>query len=186
MPANRLYEIPVVPMTPESFSDCGELIDAPERPAERRITPSGFDYDGEMTASIIWQPHSPAQFTRLERHFGVTQCFVQLSGPPAVVCAAPPTDDDPHSIPKPAEVRAFRIDPEKGYAFKRGTWHSLDRFVLAAPGATFIILNSDPNPTQIVDYELGRSRRYADLDVDPNPTEIEHSGDFGVTFALSS
>ena len=34
---------------------------------------------------------------------------------------------------------------------------SLDRYVLSPPGATFVILNVDPNPTQIVDYANGTS-----------------------------
>ena len=64
----------------------------------------------------------------------------------------PPISDDAEAIPKPEEVRAFLIDPGKGYAYRTGTWHSLDRFLLGPPGASFIILNVDPNPTQFVDY----------------------------------
>ena len=41
--------------------------------------------------------------------------------------------------------------------------------MLAPPGATFVILNVDPNPTQIVDYANGTSLRFEDLDVDPEP-----------------
>ena len=74
----------------------------------------------------------------------------------------------------PGDVRAFLVDPGRGFSFARGTWHSLDRYVLAPPGATFVILNVDPNPTQIVDYADGTSERFADLDVDPEP--IRHLG----------
>ena len=49
-------------------------------------------------------------------------------------------------------MRAFLIDPGKGYAYKIGTWHSLDRYLLRPPGASFVILNVDPNPSQFVDY----------------------------------
>ena len=115
-------------------------------------------------------PGPGRRFSRLERHFGVTQTFFQLSGSPSVVCAAPPTDlHDPNAIPRPEDVRAFLIDPGKGFFFARGTWHSLDRYVLAPPGATFVILNVDPNPTQIVDYSDGTSLQSADLDVDSAP-----------------
>ena len=115
-------------------------------------------------------PVAGRSFSKLERHFGVTQTFFQLSGAPSVVCAAPPTDfDDPGAVPHPEDVRAFLIDPGKGFSFARGTWHSLDRFVLAPPGATFVILNVDPNPTQIVDFLDGTSLRFADLDADPPP-----------------
>ncbi|MFB3097904.1 MAG: ureidoglycolate lyase, partial [Dehalococcoidia bacterium] len=43
----------------------------------------------------------------------------------AVVAVAPPTDlDDPMAIPDPRDVRAFLINGRKGFAYKKGTWHS--------------------------------------------------------------
>jgi ureidoglycolate hydrolase len=161
----------IEPMTPESFAPFGRMVESSGMPDDRRVmTPAEFECDGRITIHTIWQPCARRSFSRLERHFGVTQTFFQLSGSPAVVCAAPPTDlDDPDAVPRPEDVRAFLIDPGKGFSFARGTWHSLDRYVLAPPGATFVILNSDPNPTQIVDYADGTSVRFADLDVDPEP-----------------
>ena len=95
---------------------------------------------------------------------------MQVAGSPSVVCAAAPTDlDDPGAVPRPADVRrssSTRAARSRSRA-ARGT--RSDRYVLSPPGATFVILNVDPNPTQIVDYADGTSRRYADLDVDPAP-----------------
>ena len=119
---------------------------------------------------VIWQPFEGRRFRLLERHFAVTQAFIPLEGSPAVVAVAAPTDiEDPDAIPRPEDVRAFLIDPGKGYAYKTGTWHSLDRYLLRPPGASFVILNVDPNPTQFVDYaerfgvefEVGRGGREA-------------------------
>ena len=165
------HRLTIEPMTSESFAPFGHLVESSETPGDRRVmTPSGFECDGRTTVYTIWQPSAGRSFSRLERHFGVTQTFVQVSGGPSVVCAAPPTDlDDPVAIPRPGDVRAFLIDAGRGFSFARGTWHSLDRFVLAPPGATFVILNVDPNPTQIIDYADGTSIRFADLDVDPEP-----------------
>ena len=168
---SRRHRLAIEPMTTQSFAPYGRVLESSEMPDDRRVlTPSEFECDGRTTIHTIWQPHAGRSFSRLERHFGVTQTFFQLSGGPSVVCAAPPTDlDDPDAIPRPADVRAFLIDTGKGFSFARGTWHSLDRFVLAPPGATFAILNADLNPTQIVDYANGTSLRYTDLDVDPEP-----------------
>ena len=136
------------------------------------MTALPFECDGRTTVHAIWQPCAGRSFSRLERHFGVTQTFMQVAGSPAVVCVAPPTDlGDPEAVPRPADVRAFLIDPGRPFAFARGTWHSLDRYVLSPPGATFVILNVDPNPTQIIDYADGSSLRYADLDGDAAPAE---------------
>ena len=165
------HRLTIEPMTARSFAPFGTMVEPFETPEERRtMTPVGFECDGRTTIHAIWQPSAGRSFSRLERHFGVTQAFFQLSGGPSVVCAAPPTDlDDPGAIPRPEDVRAFLIDPGKGFLFARGTWHSLDRFVLAPPGATFAILNVDPNPTQIVDWLDGTSLRYGNLDVDNAP-----------------
>lgn len=141
-------------MTAESFAPYGEIMEAKERPShERQFFPITFDIDGKTTVDVIWQPYAERTFTTLERHFNVTQGFIPLEGSAAVVAVALPTElDDPEAIPKPGDVRAFLIDPTKGFVYKTGTWHSLNRYVLSPPGASFIILNVDPNPSQVVDY----------------------------------
>lgn len=162
-------------MTAEAFAPFGEVWEAAEQPADRRLlTPTGYRHDGRTTVNVIWQPQAALDFHVLERHFGVTQSFVQLSGAPAAVCVAPASaSDDPSDVPDPASVRCFAIEPAKGWSFHRGTWHSLNRFLLGPPGATFVILNSDPNPTQMVDYERGRALIYSDLGADRDPETQE-------------
>ncbi len=181
-----VHKIKAEPMTAERFAPFGELWDAPGPQTDRaEIFPTGFAYGGRATVSVIRQPHVGLTFTQLERHFGVTQGFAQLSGPTAVVCVARPSaTDDPADIPDPADVHAFLIDPSVGYAFKRGTWHSLNRYSLDPSGGTFLILNSDPNPTQIVDYETGTASIYRNLGGEGAPEEIDLSGDFGVVFEI--
>lgn len=151
----RVHTLNVEPMTAEAFAPFGEVMEAKARPPEaRQFFPITCEVNGRTTLDVIWQPHAGRQFKLLERHFNVTQTFVPLEGSPAVVAVAPPTDlDDPAAVPRPEDVRAFLIDPTKGFAYKVGTWHSLDRYILSPPGASFVIMNVDPNPTQFVDYE---------------------------------
>ena len=150
----KIHRLQIEPMTAESFAPYGEVLEPKERPATgRRFFPTDFRIRGRARVDVIWQPFEGRRFRLLERHFAVTQAFVPLEGSPAVVAVAPPTDpEDRDAIPKPEEVRAFLIDPGKGYMYRTGTWHSLDRYLLAPPGASFVILNVDPNPTQVVDY----------------------------------
>ena len=149
-----IHRLPIEPMTAEAFAPFGELIEPRSRPADgRRFFPIDFRIEGRTTVDVIWQPIEERRFRLLERHFAVTQAFIPLEGAPAVVAVAAPTNlDDPEAIPRPEDVRAFRIEPGKGYAYRTGTWHSLDRYLLEPPGASFVILNVDPNPTQVVDY----------------------------------
>jgi ureidoglycolate hydrolase len=181
------YKLRVEPMTEETFGPYGTLMDAKAQPQDHRaFFPIDFQVDGQTTLNVIWQPQQGIRFAKLERHFGVTQGFVQISGAPAVVCAAAPTDlSDPQAIPEPDQIHAFLINPEKGYTFHRGTWHSLDRFLLAPPGGTFLILNTAPNPTQIVDYQDNTSVTYADLETQANPLTAELKPKYGITFELT-
>ncbi len=183
---SRVHRLKIEPMTEESFSPFGYLLDPKDRPADHRIiSPIDFEADGSGTLGVIWQPYEGLTFNQLERHFAVTQSFIQMSGAPAVVAVAEPTDmDDPTAAPNPEDVHAFLIDSTKGYALKRGTWHSLNRYILAPPGATFAILNSNPNPTQIVDYEESYSLSYSDLGSDQNPDKIDLNGKYDLVFEI--
>lgn len=150
-----VHRLKVEPMTADSFRPFGEMVETKAMPShERQFFSVPFAIDGKTTVDVIWQPFAGKTFTQLERHFNVTQTFVPLGGSLAVVAVAPPTGPD--EIPNPEDVRAFLIDPERGYAYKVGTWHSLDRYILSPPGASFVILNVDPNPTEVVDYEQTR------------------------------
>ena len=184
----HIHPLPVEAMTEESFEPFGELWHAEEKPSDRRIlSPTSYSHDGRSTVHVIWQPEGGLRFDQLERHFGVTQSFVQLSGAAAVVCAAPPTDpDDLDDIPAPDAVRAFLIDPGVGYSFRRGTWHSLNRHILDPNGATFLILNSVPNPTQMVNYQTGTGFLSKDLDVDPDPKVLEYSHLSSIEFEIEA
>jgi ureidoglycolate lyase len=151
----KIQELEIEPLTAEAFRPFGSLFDAKRRPAERRtlIYDKGFDVDGKTIIGVIWQPVAELTFTQMERHFNITQAFIPMSGSPSVVAVAAPTDpENPEDVPSPHRVRAFLIDGTVGFRYKVGTWHSLERFILRPPGATFVIVNVEPNPTQLVDY----------------------------------
>ena len=101
------------------------------------------------------------------------------------MAVAPPTDEnDPTAIPDPNDVRAFLIDGTKGFAYKKGTWHSLDRYILSPPGTTFVTFNQSPNPTQMVDYMEGFSLSYRDLTTDGSPSRLELPNVKGLSFEI--
>ncbi|HYU79721.1 MAG TPA: ureidoglycolate lyase [Vicinamibacterales bacterium] len=151
-----VHELKIEALTDDSFRPFGKLFDARARPVDRRtlIYDKGFDVVGKTIIGVIWQPFAGRTFAQLERHFNVTQAFIPMSGSLSVVAVAPPTDlNDREAVPRPDQVRAFLIDGTVGFRYKVGTWHSLNRYILHPPGATFVIVNVDPNPTQVVDYQ---------------------------------
>jgi ureidoglycolate hydrolase len=167
------FEVPVVPMTTQSFAPYGEVFGTETGGEKRSIASTAFNHEGQVSVGTIWNPQGGFEFSKLERHYAIAQGFVQLSGAPAVVCAAPPTDiNDPKALPRAEDVIGFLIDPSQGYLFHVGTWHAMDRCVLAPPGANFMIINVMPNPTQVIDFATGKSSRHADLDVTPVPDEL--------------
>ena len=182
----KTYVLTVESMEEESFQLFGELWYATKKSSDHRIiSPTTYDHDGKSTVEVIWQPKNGLRFHQLERHFGVTQSFVQLSGGTSIVCVAAPTDpDNLYDIPSPEDVRAFFIDPSVGFSFRRGTWHSLHRYILNDVGATFLILNSNPNPTQLVNYQTGQGFLSKDLDVDHNPELLKYNNMSEIEFEI--
>ncbi len=158
------------PLTPEAFAPFGEVMEAKERPPDtRRFFPLDFRIEGRTTMDVIWQPLAEPRFHMLERHFAVTQTFIHLGGPPAVVAVGAPTDlTDESAIPPPDAMRAFLIQPGQGYVYRIGTWHSLDRYLFEPPGSRFLIVNVDPNPTQFVD---ARERFGVEFEIRPPDPE---------------
>jgi len=172
---SRIVKLRIETMTEEAFRPFGQIWDAKEHsPSTRQSFPVDYESEGKPTASVMWQPYQGLNFTKLERHFHAAHVFIPLSGSLAAVAVAPPTDEnDPMAIPDPVDVRAFLIDGSKGFAYKKGTWHSLDRYILTPPGTTFVTFNQSPNPTQTVDFMEGSSLSTQDLATDTNPRKLE-------------
>ncbi len=183
---SRTLKLEIEPMTEQAFMPFGEIWEAKENPPDHRESfPVEYHPEGTPTASVMWQPYQTLRFTKLERRFHATHVFIPVSGSLAVVAVAPPTDlDDSMAIPDPRDVRAFLIDGSKGFAYKKGTWHSLDRYVLSPPGTTFVTFNQSPNPTQMVDWMEGFSLIYRDLATDTSPARLELKDISGLTFEI--
>ena len=95
-----------------------------------------FAIDGEIELEFAEFDHKPVlEFTRMERHYNVTQAFFPLGNDASVTVFAPPTDPrDPLAVPKPADMRALYMDGAQGIMMWKGTWHS-GRFPARPPGA---------------------------------------------------
>ena len=172
-------------MGSDEFARYGRVLEPDAQPDHRHFTDAALECDGRPTLNVIWQPPQGRRFTCLERHSALTQGFVHLGGAAAVVCVAEPTESSPDAIPTPNSVRGFVVVPGMAYLFHRQTWHSLDRYLLGPEPCTFLILNSDPNPTQIVNYASGISELHRDLGKDLNPQIHRHAGSFGIEFEIS-
>jgi ureidoglycolate lyase len=174
-------EIKIEPLTEQGFAPFGELISSKDRAPDFRgeSGTQGWAIDfrsGTPLVMLLKTPYQGLQFTKLERHFNVTQSFLPLGGSPAVVAVAPPGDRD--ALAAPEDVRAFLLDGKIGYALARGAWHSLDRFPLYPPGTEWVILTDHETQEDLREAYAGRGGWRL-------TQEVDYAATFGVTFALT-
>lgn len=175
----RTVQINVEPLTEAAFRPFGQLISASDRsPDFEGVSSDGwkahFEADGPTLVMLLSSRNEGLRFTRLERHFGVTQTFIPLGQVPAVVAVAAPTAaDDPAAIPAPEDVHGFLIDGSAGYVLKRGTWHSLDRYPLSEQASQIVI---------ITDHRTQDEIEHAPRDQWHLTQDVDYATRFGVTF----
>lgn len=170
----KVVHIDVKPVTAENFAPYGQLIGLSDaepnfRGNGLRSWRLGYGADDQTELMFIWFDFIPMRFSKLERHFNVTQSFVPLGGVSMVMVVAPRTDpgnwDD---LPQPESLEAFLIPGNCGVMMWKGVWHALNRFPVKPPGGGFALLTSHetqnelerelhtgyrPKLTQAVDYE---------------------------------
>jgi ureidoglycolate lyase len=177
-----IHELRVEPLTEEAFAPFGQIISAKDRAPDFK-TESGTEgwavdfRSGRPLIMLLRTKYQGLRFSKLERHFNVTQSFLPLGGAPAVVAVAPPSTDR-NVIPAPADVRAFLLDGTQGYALARGTWHSLDRFPLYPPDTRWVILTDHETQDDLLTAYRGEGGWTLSQ-------EVDYQAHSGVTFALS-
>ena len=180
----RLHEVRIEPLTEAAFAPFGHVIAAKDRSPDFRGGGGtlGWAIDfvgGQPLVMFLQTPYQGFTFTKLERHFHVTQTFMPLGGSPAVVAVAAPSEaGDRETIPDPDRVRAFLLDGRAGYALAKGTWHSLDRFPLYPP-ATNCVMITDRETQE--DLKLA----YAGKGGWALTQEVDYGARFGVTFQFA-
>ena len=128
-----------------------------------------FSIEGTTELMINRFYYQPLEFSMMERHFHVTQSFLPFGKiPMAMIVSEPTVFDDPSSIPKPEEIRAFYLDGTQGIMLWKGTWHALHRFPLHHPHVDLglitemetqhelesaLVKGTKPKRTQAIDYE---------------------------------
>ena len=140
----KMRKLKVHLLTEERFKPFGTLISALNREPDFRAKSGSqlwdmeCEIDGTLQLGFTRVNYQPLRFSLMEQHYGVTQGFIPMGGPAAVVGLAPPTP--PGILPKPEDVCAFLVDGTKGYILARNTWHSLDRFPVYPPFGDWVTL----------------------------------------------
>lgn len=180
----KIKTIKIEILTDEAFAPFGQVVGASSQPFDLRgagvskFRELDFQTEGTPRVQVTQTPYSGLRFNKMERHFIQTKVTVPLSGSPSVVAVAAPTDPkDLEAIPSPDQVRAFLLDGTKGYMFKKGTWHSVDRLPLYPPSAVFVVFNDHETAA---DLQLA----YAGKGGFKLTQEVDFEARFGIRFEM--
>lgn len=180
--AETVY-VDVKALTDESFAPYGQIVGVRQKEPNfhgKGLRSWRLDYsaDDQTELMFIWFDHMPMRFSKLERHFGVTQAFVPLDGAAMVMVVAPRTDPANWAdLPAPASVEAFLVPGNCGVMLWKGVWHALNRYPVRAEGGGFALLTS--HDTQA---ELERELRLGDK---PKLTQaVDYATTFNVDFEV--
>lgn len=160
----RVQQLKVEALTEESFEPYGEVLAAKGRDPDLAIAGlkgwiAGFHTDANAQLLFLTTDYGGLRFNAMERHVGVAQTVIPVSGAQLVAVAAPTDPTDAEAIPAEHEIRAFLADEGNGYVMKPGTWHAVGRFPLGPPGADFIMVTDDATSAELVEKPLSEWRR---------------------------
>jgi ureidoglycolate hydrolase len=179
----KTIDIPIEPLTPQNFAPFGQVIgersDKPHYSSPNVKTWAvDFEIEGKVELEFARFDYKPVlEFTRMERHYLVTQSFMPLANDGSVTVFAPPTDpDDPEAVPRPEDMKARYIDGTKGIMMWKGTWHS-GRFPARPPAATFAFLTEANTTADLTAMQKGKGGRLTQI--------VDFQKKFGWTFRLT-
>jgi ureidoglycolate lyase len=184
MTFQTITRLRVEPLTEESFRPFGQIIGesgaAPDFRGEQGTLGWSIDWrGGRAKISYLRTPYQGLRFRKLERHLDLTQAFIPMGGASAIVAVAAPTDPgNRDAVPPPDTVRAFLLDGSVGYALHKGTWHSLDRFAVAAPDTRWVIITDHETADDLDAAYTGRGGFALSQ-------EVDYATRFGTTFEIT-
>lgn len=119
------------PLTAEAFAAYGQVL---ERPAVTADIEKGWLGYWHALADVGFQTHPvwgwlevrhrAMILNELERHCAAHEVFIAMQGASLMAFATGGSHDDRHSVPDPATLRVFRIEPGQAVVVGRGVWHT--------------------------------------------------------------
>ena len=179
----RVVDLPLEPLAGRAFAPFGEIIGVGEGPpvfAGPHIESWAMRFACEDRVALMYARyvHQPMEFSCLETHRHVSQCFIPLGYCPSVMVVAPPAARSRNPRPPaPESVRAFLVPGDRGIVLWRRTWHAQTRFPVPPTGGAFALLTSVETQR-----ELERERRDG---TPPTLTRVvDYAGEMGVAFRV--
>jgi ureidoglycolate lyase len=143
-------EIPVEPLTPDTFAPFGKVIEKPALPAD--ASGPGWQWWGQ-TALLFGDKRPYAvgyldlqpvvlSFDWAERHMFSAETLIPLGGDCVFYVGPPDFLDEPGRLPELERFRAFRIRQGQAALMQPGVWHGAP-FAAGKPVNVIVLLLQD-------------------------------------------
>lgn len=177
----KTIDLPIKLCTPENFAPFGQVLQLPSGQSQHKWTSTktwsaAFSIDGKMELMFARFSPLPMHFTKVERHFSVTQTFIPLGDASAVTVFAAPSGDANDTPPDPTEFHAILVPGNMAIMMHRGVWHS-GRFLVKNEPGEFIILTDEHTTAELQASDLKGRGRLTHI--------VEYDKSHGVSFRLT-
>ena len=152
----RTIEIPLEPLTAESFAPFGKLIESLPHDARAEsdifhMVELPFSVDSTPDLRIAHYPVQDMCFSRFERHLTMTESRVALGQAVVLITAGDTPLDDRHTLPDTNSIRALLMNGNQGVLFKRGAWHGLDCYPVNGRPADFAFFTERESEDELLE-----------------------------------
>jgi ureidoglycolate hydrolase len=143
----HLVQLPVLPLTADTFAPYGQVIQATEDGKPFDETDAQLDLSQGIPRFYIMRlDFRGLTFSRITRHQRCTQCLGSLEGKSWMLAVAPPGDTRRPAI---ADIQAFQIPGDCFIKLHVGTWHAGPYF----PDPSVSFYNLELSDTNITDHD---------------------------------
>jgi ureidoglycolate lyase len=145
-----------------AFAPYGRLVRRPENTAAKlaagAVESWRLPFEAGSTPEIMFNRYHDKgrDFSVMERHLHVTQCFFPLGGVPYIMVVG--LDKGPDQPITPQDVKAFYIEGNHGVLLWKNVWHSLARFPVGAEYIDLAFITDEDTQSEIEGHLAGGPR----------------------------
>ncbi len=156
---SQTITLPCQPADDDAFAPYGRIVRRPENTvatlASGAVESWSLPFESGSPPQVMFNRYHDKgrEFSVMEKHLQVTQCFFPLGGVPYIMVVGRDRPDD-HTF-GPQQVKAFYIEGNHGVLLWRDVWHSLARFPVGADYIDLAFITDRHTQTEIEDHLAG-------------------------------
>lgn len=156
----NLHTVKIEPASEAEFAPYGKIIRRPQDSTAANLASGAVEswllpFEAGTKPLVMFNRYHDKgrQFSVMEKHLQVTQCFFPLGGTAFIMVVGLGGDGTGDIAPE--NVRAFHIDGNHGVLLWRNVWHSLARFPVDADYIDLAFLTDEHTQQEIEGHLAG-------------------------------